>query len=160
MATVSRRQSGFTLAEVAISVLLFGLMVGGLYSAFLMGRVATFRARHQAQATNLLQAKLEELWAGSYDDVQDEGPADVIVDPGSDSEWGTSDDLVGRLLVEVDDRMDLDNDGDKTEQEIDLDGDGTNDACKPVHVSLTWESFSFGGNRSLTVSLDTLIAKR
>ncbi len=160
MAAVSRKQGGFTLAEVAIAVLLFGLTVGGLYSAFLMGRVATFRARHQAQVTNLLQAKLEALWAGSYDDVQDQDPTEVIVDPGSDGEWGTSDDLVGRLRVEVDDRMDLDDDGDRTEEEIDLDGDGTNDPCKPVHVSLTWESFSFGGHRSLTVSLDTLIAKR
>jgi hypothetical protein len=160
MAETSRKRAGFTLAEVAIAVLLFGLTVGGLYTAFLMGRVATYRARYQSQVINLLQAKVEQLWVGSYDAVLDEGPTNLTIDPGSDLEWGTADDLVGTLRVEVDDRMDLDNDGDTDEEEIDLDDDGVNDAIKPVHVSLTWQSFSFGGTRSQTVSLDTLIAER
>ena len=120
MKTTSRRHSGFSLTEVVIAVLLFGLTIGALYTSFLMGRIATYRARYQAQAVNLLQANLEQLSVGPYDGVQDQGPTDVTIDPGLDLEWGTDDDLVGQLRVEVDDRMDLDGDGDTTEEEIDL----------------------------------------
>lgn len=160
MSTTSSRHGGFTLTEVVIAVLLFGLTIGGLYTSFLMGRIATFRARYQAQAANLLQASLEQFSVGAYEDVQDQGPTDVTIDPGPDLEWGTDDDLIGQLRVEVDDRMDLDGDGNTAEEEIDLDGDGTNDPCKPVHVSLTWMCLSFGAERAVTVSLDTLIAER
>lgn len=160
MSTTSSRRGGFTLIEVVIAVLLFGLTIGALYTSFLMGRIATYRARYQAQAANLLQSSLEQLSVGDYENVQDQGPTTITVDPGTDLEWGTDDDLVGQLLIEVDDRMDLDGDGDTDEEEIDLDGDGTNDACKPVHVSLTWMCLSFGVERPVTVSLDTLIAER
>ncbi|MBN1919467.1 MAG: prepilin-type N-terminal cleavage/methylation domain-containing protein [Verrucomicrobia bacterium] len=141
------RKSGFTLVELAVAVLLFGLVVGGLCTTFLMGRVATYRARHQIQASLLLQAKLEELRAGSYEDVLDWGPVNVVLDPGRDIEWGTDDDLTGEIQVEV---LDL----------IDLDGDGEKDTCKLVRVTLTWQSYSLGGERTLSVFLDTLIAKR
>lgn len=151
---------GFTLAELAVAVLLFGLVVGGLYTTFLMGRVATFRARHQAQSTLLLQAKLEELYVGDYENVVDSGPTTVVVDPGADREWGTDDDTVGQMQVIVQDLADMDGDGDTTEAEIDLDGDGKNDECKPVRVTVTWQSYSFGYDKTLTASLDTLIAKR
>jgi prepilin-type N-terminal cleavage/methylation domain-containing protein len=154
------KKGGFTLAELAIAVLLFGLVVGGLYTTFLMGRVAAFRARHQAQSTLLLQAKLEELYVGAYADVQNEGPTEVVIDPGADREWNTDDDVVGDLVVLVQDVLDLDGDGDTTEAEIDLDGDGTNDECKPVRVTLTWQSYSLGHDHTQTVYLDTLIAKR
>lgn len=153
-------KSGFTLTELVIAVLLFGLVVGGLYTTFLMGRLAMILARHQAQSTLLLQAKIEELYVGAYDDVKDQGPTEVTIDPGSDCEWGTDDDTVGQLQVIVQDLMDMDGDGDTAEAEIDLDGDGNNDNCKHVRVSLTWQSYSFGYDRTLTVSLDTLIAKR
>jgi hypothetical protein len=153
-------KGGFTFPELAVAVLLFGLVLGGLYMSFLMGRVAAYCARHQAQSALLLQAKLEELYAGPYADVVDQAPTPVIIDPGPDHEWGTDDDLVGDLEVVVKDLTDLDGDGDVTEAEIDLDGDGTNDACKPVRVTLTWQSYSFGHDRTLTLSLDTLIAKR
>jgi hypothetical protein len=145
---------------VVIAVLLFGLTISALYTSFLMGRIATYRARYQAQAVNLLQASLEQLAVGAYDNVQDQGPTDITIDPGLDLEWGTGDDLIGQLRIEVEDRMDLDGDGDTDEEEIDLDGDGTNDPCKPVHVSLTWMCLSFGTQRPVTVSLDTLIAER
>ena len=160
MSTTSSKHGGFTLTEVVIAVLLFGLTISALYTSFLMGRIATYRARYQAQAANLIQASLEQLSVGHYDNVQDQGPIDVTIDPGMDLEWDTDDDLVGQLLIEVDDRMDLDGDGDTTEEEIDLDGDGTNDPCKPVHVSLTWMCLSFGVERPVTVSLGTLIAER
>jgi hypothetical protein len=106
---------------------------------------------------NLLQAKLEELSGGKYENVQDQGPLPAIIDAGSDLQWGTADDLLGTLWVEVNDARDLDGDGDTGEEEIDLDGDGTNDPCKPVRVSLTWTSLSYGGNTPMMVSLETFI---
>ena len=154
------KDKGFSLTEVLVAVLLLALTLGALLTSFLMGRVGAYRARYQAQGVNLVQAKMEELSAGTYDAVQDAGPVEVVVDPGLDLEWGTEDDLAGELRVEVGDAQDLDGDGDTSEEEIDVDGDGENDACKPVHVSLTWECLSFGGDRVVTVYLDTLIAKR
>jgi hypothetical protein len=158
--TGNSNNGGFTLAEVVIALLLLGLSVGGMLTCFVMGRISAFHARYYTQAMNLLQAKVEELTAGDYAEVQDEGPREVVLDPGPDSEWGTSDDLMGILRVEVDDRMDLDGDGDTAEEEIDLNSDGTNDRCKPLHVELTWRCRSYGGDPSETASLDTLIAKR
>jgi type II secretory pathway pseudopilin PulG len=156
----SRNEGGFTLTEVVIAMLLLGLVIGGLLTSFVMGRISAFQARHHTQAMNLLQGKLEELLAGDYDDVKDEGPVQVTVDPGPDLEWGTADDRVGNLRVDVQDHLDLDGDGDATEEEIDLDGDSVNDPCKPVRVTLAWTCLSYGGDRSVTLSLDTLIARR
>lgn len=156
----SSNESGFSLTEVVIAMLLLGLVIGGMLTSFVMGRISAFQARHHTQAMNLLQAKVEELLAGDYEDVQDQGPVQVTVDPGPDLEWGTADDRFGTLQVEVGDRMDLDGDGDATEEEIDLDGDGVNDPCKPIRATLTWTCLSYGGETSITSSLDTLIAKR
>ena len=160
MRTTRERRDGFSLTEVLIAVLLLGLAIGALLTSFLMGRVGAYRARYQAQSVNLVQAKIEALSAGAYEAVQDEGPVEVTVDPGLDLEWGTADDLLGELRVEVGDYQDLDGDGDRTEEEIDVDGDGENDFCKPVSVSMTWQCLSFGGDRSVTIFVDTLIAKR
>ena len=160
MKATARNQGGFSLTEVLVAVLLLGLTLGALLTSFLMGRVAAYRARYQAQGANLVQAKIEELSAGTYEAVQDEGPVEVTVDPGLDLEWGTADDLLGDLRVEVGDYQDVDGDGNRVEEEIDVDGDGENDSCKPVSVSLSWTCLSFGGDRTVTVFVDTLIAKR
>ncbi len=145
--------------EVVVSLLLLGLATGGLFTSFLMGRISSYHSRYQTQAINLLQAKVEELAARAYDDVQDEGPVPVAIDPGSDLEWGTTDDLRGNLWVEISDHNDLDGDGEAAEEEIDLDGDGVNDPCKPVRVRLTWASLSYSGDAAMNASLETLIAK-
>jgi type II secretory pathway pseudopilin PulG len=155
-----RNQGGFTLTEAVIALLLVGLTVGGMLTSFLVGRVSAFHTRYHTQVMNLMQAKIEELTAGSYDNVQDQGPTDVTIDPGKDLKWGTDDDLIGTLRVVVADSMDLDGDGNTDEEEIDLDGDGINDHCKPICVSLRWRCHSLGGDPWLTSSLDTLIAKR
>ncbi len=160
MRAISRNQAGFTLTEVVIALLLVGLATGSLLTSFLMGRVATFHARHHTQAMNLLQAKAEELMGGDYAAVQDEGPVSTPVDPGPDLIWGTDDDRMGSLRVVVADRVDLDGDGDFSEDEIDLDGEGENDPCKPVHLSLTWSCRGHGRDVPGQVSLDTLIARR
>ena len=155
-----KNPKGFTLTEVIVALLLLTMATGGTLTAFLMGRVSSYHARYHAQAMNLLQAKVEELAAGSYKDVKDEGPLPAIIDPGLDLESGTKDDLLGSLWVQVNDRNDFDGDGNTAEQEIDLDGDGVNDPCKPVRVSLTWTSLSYGGDTPQIVSLETLIANK
>jgi len=160
MQAMRRSRDGFSLTEVLVALLLLGLTIGALLTSFLMGRVGAYRARYQAQGVNLVQAKIEELSVAAYDAVQDEGPVEVTVDPGLDLEWGTEDDLLGELRVEVGDYQDLDDDGDRSEEEIDVDGDGENDPCKPVSVSLTWQCLSFGGDRAVTIFVDTLIAER
>ena len=160
MKTISSDQRGFTLAEVVIAVLLLALVIGGMLTSFIIGRVSTFQSRYHTQAFNLLQAKAEELSVGAYEDVQDQDPTNVTIDPGADLTWGTEDDLVGTLEVDVADRMDMDGDGDSAETEIDLDGDGINDNCKPFHLDLTWESRSYGSSTQKTISLDSLIGKR
>ncbi len=153
-------EAGITLSEAVIALLLLGVTVAGMLTSFVMGRISASHARYHAQAMNQLQAEAEELTAGPYEDVGDQALTQVMIDPGPDLQEGTSDDLFGGLLVEVGDRFDLDADGDTTEEEIDVDGDGVNDPCKPVRVSLTRTFLSFAGPTSVTVSLDTLIAKR
>jgi hypothetical protein len=157
---ISGNQIGFTLAEVVVALLLLGLTIGGMLTSFVMGRISVCHSRYHTQGMNLLQAKVEELTAGEYEDVKDAGPLEVSVDPGEDHQWGTEDDQIGNLWVIVGDRIDLDGDGDTDEEEIDLDGDEANDPCKPVRVELTWMSLSYGGYSPVTVSLETLIAKR
>ncbi len=159
MGKTTRGQSGITLAEAMVALALLGLTVGGTLTSFVMGCFSATNARYSTQGINLLQAKVEELTAGLYEDVRDQGPSQVTIDPGPDLEWGTDDDALGDLRVEVDDRSDLDGDGDTVEEEIDVDGDGGNDRCKPVHVSVTRTCVSFGGRTSVTVHLDTLIAE-
>jgi prepilin-type N-terminal cleavage/methylation domain-containing protein len=160
MKKTSASRGGFTLAEVIIALLLLSLTAGGTLSAFLMGRISSYHSRYHVQAMNLLQAKVEELSGGKYEDVRDQGPLPAIIDAGSDLEWGTADDLLGTLWVEVNDSRDLDGDGDTGEEEIDLDGDGINDSCKPVRVSLTWTCLSYGGDTPMMVSLETFISDK
>ena len=151
---------GFTLVEVVIAMVLLGLVIGGMLTCFVMGRISTFQARYRTQAMSLIQAKAEELTAGTYDAIQSEGPISLVVDPGSDGVWGTGDDMTGTMTVEVADVNDLDFDGDTAEQEIDVDFDGQNDACKAVTIQLDWTCTSYGGDRSMSEKLDTLISKR
>ena len=156
----AKKQTGFTLVEVVIALLLLGTTIGGMLSAFVMGRISTYNARYHAQAMNLIQAKAEELSADTYDKVQSEGPIETPLDYGPDKKWDTDDDLIGTLEVEVGDLYDQDADGETKEQEIDLDGDGKNDQCKPVRVSFAWSSLAYGGQKQMRISVDTMIAKR
>jgi len=156
----AKSSGGFTLTEVIIALLLLSLTAGGTLAALLMGRISSYHSRYHVQAMNLLQAKVEELSAGSYEDVKDQGPLPVVIDPGLDLQRYTADDLLGTLWVEVNDGRDLDGDGDTSEKEIDLDGDGVNDPCKPIRVSLTWTSLSYGGDTPMMVSLETMIANK
>ena len=153
-------KDGFTLVEVVIAIILLGLVIGGMLTTFVMGRISTYHARYRTQATSLMQSKAEELLAGTYDEIQSKGPIDLIVDPGKDGEWGTGDDMNGTMVVEVADVNDLDFDGDTSEQEIDVDLDGQNDTCKAVTIRLDWFCTSYGGDRSMSARLDTLISKR
>jgi prepilin-type N-terminal cleavage/methylation domain-containing protein len=160
MEKTTRTQSGVTLVEVMIALLLLGLTIGGTLTSFVTGRISAFHARYHIQAMNVLQAKAEELAWGAYESVTDQDSTSVVLDPGPDLQSGTADDVLGELRVQVDDRMDLDEDGDTGEEEIDVDGDGINDRCKPVHLTLSWRYKSFGGFVSVTGPLHTIIAKR
>ena len=154
------RRDGFTLIEVIIAVVLLGLTIGAMLTSFVMGRVSVYKSRYYTQAVNLIQARAEGLTAGVYDDIRDEGPVDIIIDPGADLEWGTGDDLTGTLEVEVEDSLDLDGDGNTVEEQIDTDGDGVNDPCRPFRISLSWLSRSYGNDTWVTVFLDTVVSER
>ena len=153
-------KDGFTLVEVVIAIILLGLVIGGMLTTFVMGRISTYHARYRTQVTNLMQSTAEELTAGTYDEIQSEGPINLVIDPGGDGEWGTDDDMNGTMVVQVADVNDLDFDGDTSEQEIDVDLDGENDTCKTVTIRLDWVCTSYGGDRPMSARLDTLISKR
>ena len=63
----------------------------------------------------------------------------------------------------------MDGDNDTGEATIDVDGNGVNDcidfpACtdpyvKPVRVSFVWRERLWGGDKNMTVSLDSLVAQ-
>jgi len=154
------RRGGFTLIEVAIAVVLLALIIGGMLTCFVMGRISTFQSRYRLQAMSLVRAKAEQLLADEYDDVQSEGPIDLVLDPGQDGQWGTDDDMNGTMWVDVADLLDLDGDNDTAEPEIDVNGDGQNDQCKAVSIRMDWTCPIYGSAKAMSTSMNTLIAKR
>jgi type II secretory pathway pseudopilin PulG len=64
-----KNTAGFTLTEVIISSLIAAFLLVALLASFIMGRTITQVAKHHAQATNQLRARLEYLKGLGYDAV-------------------------------------------------------------------------------------------
>lgn len=152
-------ERGFTLAEAVVSAIILGIAVGAMLGVFVIGRVSAVKAKYHIQVTNLIQSKMEELKNLIYDDVSTVSAQNIIIDIGQDLASGTSDDLVGQISVDVRDKYDIDNDTNTTETEIDVTGDGTNDTCKAVYVTISWTSPRWGGSGTVTEEFATLISK-
>ena len=150
---------GITLTEAVVSVLILGIAIGAMVGVFMISKVSIIKAKHYIGVTNLLQYEMEELKDAVYDNVASAASQDITIDIGPDLTAGTSDDLTGQITVEVRDKEDLDGDTDTLETTIDVDGDGENDACKPVYVTISWTSPGWGGGSSVSEGLATLISE-
>lgn len=64
-----RSAAGFTLAEVLVSSLIIAFLLVSLLASFIAGRYVTQVAKHRAQATNVLSARIEYLKGLGYDAV-------------------------------------------------------------------------------------------
>ena len=151
-------ERGFTLIEVLFSSIVLAAVLSAMVGTFVLGRFSAAKARHHAQAMNLLREKVEELTSLPYANVVDEGPTAIILDSGLDV-GSAVDDIMGTLQVQVEDSLDLDGDADTVEEQIDVNGDGLNDLCKPVTVTMVWQENSLGGAQNVTEILRTFISQ-
>jgi len=154
-----RYKSGLTLVEALVSMLILGITVGAMLGVLMIGEVSAVKAKHNIEAMNLLRQKMEELKNTSYDDIKTVSAQNISIDIGQDLVRETSDDLWGVILVEVRDKNDIDGDSDTTEAEIDINGDGINDSCKPIYITISWTYPSWGGHSNVSEELVTLICK-
>jgi hypothetical protein len=80
----------------------------------------------------------------------------MAYDAGSDTVFGTVDDLAGVLTVSIVDALDMDGDGDNAE----TDGVGFfNDMAKPVRVNFRWNQRLLGATTQMNIDIDTLVAR-
>jgi len=154
-----RNKSAFTLVEAVFCVMLLGITVGAMLGAFSIGRISVVKANHYIEAMNLLRQRMEEIKNLSYTNIVSVASQSIVISIGPDLTSGTADDLSGTILVEVVDKNDLDADNNTTETTIDLDGDGTNEACKPVYVTISWDSPLWTSNNIVSEELETLISE-
>ena len=136
---------GITLVEALVSILILGITLVAMLGTFIMGRISATKAKYYIEAVNLLRAEMEEVRNTAYGSVVSGAAQSVSIDIGPDLARDTTDDLMGTIQVEVRDKNDLDGDNDTTETEIDIDGDAVNDPCKPVYVTISWTSPTWGG---------------
>lgn len=141
---------GFTLVEMVVSILILGIVAGAMIGTFMISKVSVVKAKYYIEVMNLLRGEIENLKNTPYVDIQSVAAQDITIE----------DNLVGQILVEVKDKDDFDGDGDTTEGAIDVDGDGTNDSCKPIYVTISWTSYTWGGGDSnVSEGLVTLISE-
>lgn len=62
-------RNGFTLVEVLVATFIVVTSLVGLLSSYIAARHSASVARHQAQAINVLQEKMEELKSLGYDEL-------------------------------------------------------------------------------------------
>ena len=136
------RSKGFTLIEVAVTMLIVALAVVGLLTSFVMGRLHTAVARHRNQVVNLVRARIEEVKAKGYDYLNAFDPnasveTGVVLDIGQDRE-SPSDDLTCTRTTHI----------------TDTDADGVLE----ISVTLDWEERLMTGDQDFSESLFTIVA--
>lgn len=65
----TRNQSGFTLVEVMVAVLLLGIVLVPFMGALTNGIMMLYRGRDRSVASYLLQQRAEEIKAAGYDNL-------------------------------------------------------------------------------------------
>ena len=131
------RNSGFTLAEVLVSVIIGALVVVPMLSSFLMGRTSTEVAKHRTQAMNLIRARLEYLQSQGYDYINTLPPEEYYQELYLDeNESGETIPCMCTTMV------------------TDMDGDD----LLEVEVSVFWEERRFGIGDGVSESVTTLFA--
>jgi Tfp pilus assembly protein PilV len=134
-----RNNAGFTLAEVLISSLITAFLLVSLLASFIAGRYVTQVAKHRAQATNVLSARIEYLKGLGYDAVN-------VMDP---------------LVVEANVPLDAVSSGaqltgTRTTTISDTDGDDVLE----IRVTFQWVERHMGAPVTVTEELQTLMAPR
>ena len=135
-----RTTGGFTLAEVMIASLIVAFLLVALLTSFVMGRFATQVAKHRAQATNALSARVEYLKGLGYDAV-DLMPsiaveAGVPIDPVHDGAAA----ITGTRTTTITD-------------------DNADDVLE-VRVGITWRERHLGQEIMVAEEVQTLMAPR
>jgi type II secretory pathway pseudopilin PulG len=135
-----RSTAGFTLAEVIVSTLIVAFLMIALLTSFIMGRYVTQVAKHRAQATNALRARIEYLKGLGYDAVNAMEPVTVEGDVPIDPVHGGSAVLSGTRTTTI----------------ADADGDDVLE----VLVEMRWTERHYGQAITVSEQLQTLIAPR
>jgi len=133
------KDSGFTLIESVIALLLIAMMLSGGLALYLYSQGHLNAAIHRKMATNIANSRMEEIKNGGYGNLPDPAP----VSPGI---WtGPSSVAIAGLT------------GTETDYvfEFDADGDGLNDS-KHIRVDISWHQPDKTAAQHVT--LDTIIA--
>jgi len=77
------KRKGLTLVEAVISVLILGIVLVSMVSAFALGRFMIARTNDHAKALNILRAEMEKIRGESY--VSLLGNVDISIEEGVDS---------------------------------------------------------------------------
>jgi prepilin-type N-terminal cleavage/methylation domain-containing protein len=142
MAARISRSKGFTLVEVAVTMVIVALAAVGLLTSFVMGRLHSGVARHRNQAINLIRARIEEVKSKGYDYLNgfDPNPSvetGVVVDIGQDGE-SPSDDLTCTRTTHI----------------TDTDADGVLE----IALTVDWQERLMSGEQDFSESLFTIVA--
>ncbi|MBU1784275.1 MAG: prepilin-type N-terminal cleavage/methylation domain-containing protein [Candidatus Omnitrophica bacterium] len=75
---------GFTLLEILITILLLGVSVCAVSTAFSRGMFAAAGARDMSVAVNIARGQMERIWDMDYDDISSAAPAPAGTQPPLD----------------------------------------------------------------------------
>jgi len=135
-----RNTAGFTLAEVMVSSLIVAFLLVSLLASFVMGRYVTQVAKHRAQATNALRARIEYLKGLGYDAVNLMNPVTTETNVPIDSVRNGAAVLAGTRTTTI----------------TDADADDVLEIC----VRLEWQERHMGQTVAAIEELRTLLAPR
>lgn len=134
-----RNTAGFTFVEVIVSSLIIAFLLISLLASFIMGRYVTQVAKHRAQATNELRARIEYLRGLGYDAVNNMSSITTETDVPIDSVRGAAV-LAGTRTTTITD-------------------DDADDVLE-IHVRIEWEQRHMGQAVTVSEELQTLLAPR
>jgi type II secretory pathway pseudopilin PulG len=130
--------AGFTLTEVIVSSLIVAFLLVSLLVSFVMGRTVTQVAKHRAQATNQVRARLEYLKSLGYDAVNGMNPVITETNVPIDSVRNGAAVLAGTRTTTISD-------------------DDADDVLE-ITVRIQWQERHMGQTVTATEELSTLMA--
>ena len=73
-------KKGFSLIELMVAVAIFAMAIFGIFHAYSASFMGMADAKDITMATNYAREKMEEIKNKSFDDIEDESPADIHTD--------------------------------------------------------------------------------
>jgi len=90
-----KKHRGFTLVEILVATFLVVISLVGLLSSYIAARHSSSVAKHQSQAINILQEKIEQMKSLGYDQLLERSQTepyqydyDYVLDSGTDEQQG------------------------------------------------------------------------